>query len=1481
MNETERMKRGSILIVGGGIGGMQASLDLANSGLKVHLLQKESSIGGIMAMLDKTFPTGDCAMCMISPKMVDVGRHLNIDIHSCSELIGLQGEPGDFTATILKKARYVDLKKCTGCEDCVSKCPVTIFSGFNQDLIKQTAISRRYAQAVPGTVVIEKKGVSPCRLECPADVNAHAYVALIASGRFAEALEVVRRNNPFPAVCGRVCTHPCEDGCRRNDLDDPLAICSLKRFLTDWEDSHGGFKKPVLQVERREKIAIIGSGPAGMSCARDLALRGYQVTIYEKMSVAGGMLSLAIPGYRLPKDVVKREINTVLAHDIDIEYNRALGRDFTIGDLKQQGYKAVFVAVGTHRALKLPVDDHQEAQGIYDCLDFLQRANMDDMVEVGEKVIVIGGGNVAVDAALTAKRLGAKEIRMICLENCDEMPAHEWEIEQVTEEGISIDNSWGLEKIRLEKGKVKGIDVKRCTSVFDENKRFNPQYDMCELKFFEADTIIFAIGLGVETSFIKGIEGLALLPNDRIEIDPITFQTNVEGVFAGGDAVSGPTSIIQAIASGIHAAESIDRFLRGNDVYAERKEAPDRQKYIKDLTGIKKIRRRRMRMLSVADRENNFDEIALGFSETEAVAEALRCLNCSVCSECLMCVAACQAKAINHDMVSEEQLILNVGAIILAPGLEPYDAKVRGELGYKRWPNVVTSLQFERILSASGPYQGVVKRPGDSKHPIKIAWIQCVGSRDSHNANPWCSSVCCMSATKQAVIAREHDKQIEPTIFFMEMRAYGKDFDRYVERAKNEYGVRYVRTTVSSVREEPGTGNLVLRYALDDGSLVNEIYDLVVLSIGMEPHTDATKLAEICNIEKSTYQFPKTTTFTPIDSTRPGVFLAGTYQGPKDIHETVIQGSAAAAQAMALLGDARWTETIRKELPPEKDISCEDPRLGIFVCSCGTNIAGTVDVDKVVQEIKDLPDVVHAENLLYSCSQDSQEKIKHLIQEKNINRVLVASCTPRTHTQIFQETIREAGLNIYLFELADIREQCSWCHMGQKEEATVKAIQLVKMMIAKVRLLQPIKSETVGVTPRCLIVGGGVAGMTAALSLADQGFGVDIIERDKRLGGLAKNLYYTLQDNDVQAFLQTQIFRVLNHPRITIHTEVEVQKTEGFVGNFKTVLSSGATIEHGTIVLATGGAEYAPREYLYGESDHVITQHELEKRIFDGLPPGPNDRYVMIQCVGSREEPNQYCSRTCCQDALKNAIKIKEHNVQAHVAVFYRDMRSYGLFEDYYTRARDLGVIFIRYEADKKPIIEKKGDALSIIAWDYMLNKEIHMDADWVVLSTGFRPHPTNEKISRIYKTALTTDGFFLESHVKLRPVDLGSEGLFVAGLAHAPKNLAETISQALAAASRAGVILAHERLAISGFIAKHKRELCMSCLSCFRLCPFGSPYIDEDGRISHNEVMCQGCGLCAGICPSKAYQVNGFSDGQMLAMIDVAASCEGSGILG
>jgi heterodisulfide reductase subunit A len=835
--------------------------------------------------------------------------------------------------------------------------------------------------------------------------------------------------------------------------------------------------------------------------------------------------------------------------------------------------------------------------------------------------------------------------------------------------------------------------------------------------------------------------------------------------------------------------------------------------------------------------------------------------------KCRACEKACDANAINFDD-TQQQFDLHAGAVLLCPGLEAYNPTIHQELGYGRWPNVVTSLEFERILSASGPFQGEIKRPSDGKHPKRIAWMQCVGSRDPHNANPWCSSVCCMYATKQAIIAREHDRDVIPTIFYNDKRTFGKDFDKYADRARDELNVRYERAMVSGVFEEAGTGNLFMRYVDRHGRMKDEIFDMVVLSVGLQPRKDAREFARIFDIGTDQFGFPTTSRLSPVETTRPGIFVAGTYQGPKDIPETVVQGSAAAAAAMAILDKSRGQEVEEISLPPEKETGADEVRVGVIVCHCGINISQTVDVEKVAEVASMQPSVAHAETVMYACAPDGQERIKELIREKGLNRGVVDACTPRTHEPLFQETIREAGLNKYLFELAGIREHCSWCHMGQNEIATQKAIDIVNMNIAKAGLLQEVKSESVPVTHAALIIGGGLAGMTTALSLAEQGFNVHIVEKEARLGGLAAGVLNTLEGESIRELVRRKNLQIDDQPAITVHVGVEVSKTEGYVGNFKSTLSDDSEINHGVIVIASGGMEYVPTEYGFEESDRVITQRQLERLLAENkLQTG--DRLAMIQCVGSREEPYNYCSRICCQDAIKNAIAIKEKTPDAQVVIFYRDMRTYGLREDYYTKARDMGVRFIRYEVDDKPQVTSDGKEFQIKAYDPVLEREIILTADYVVLSTGLRPHPANGKLGEMYKLTRNEEGYFLEAHVKLRPVDFVGEGLFLAGLAQGPKNIDETVSQALAAASRAGKVLSRDQLSVSGIIAKHMRDHCMSCLACFRVCPFDSPFIDEDGRVSHNEIKCTGCGICAGICPAKAFQVNSFQDEQIKAMVD------------
>jgi heterodisulfide reductase subunit A len=839
--------------------------------------------------------------------------------------------------------------------------------------------------------------------------------------------------------------------------------------------------------------------------------------------------------------------------------------------------------------------------------------------------------------------------------------------------------------------------------------------------------------------------------------------------------------------------------------------------------------------------------------------------------KCRACEKFCPAEAINFED-TEKRYELQVGAVLLSPGLAPYDPSQRQEMGFNRWGNVVTSLQFERMLSASGPTGGEVERPGDGRHPSRIAWIQCVGSRDPHNANPWCSSVCCMYATKQAVVAKEHDPDLEATIFFMDLRAFGKDFDKYVTKARDDYGVRYQRAMISAVREDQKTGDLILRYADESGVLVEEAFGLVVLSIGLQPHAGAEELAAAAGIELDGHRFVATTPFDPVRTSREGVYVLGTARAPKDIPETVVQGSAAAGRAMALLREARWSEVVRRELPQERDVASQEPRIGVFVCHCGVNIAQTVDVGRITEAVRDLPQVAHAEDMLYSCSQDSQERIKQAVREQDLNRVLVASCTPRTHEPLFQETVRDAGLNKYLFELANIREQCAWCHMGDNQRATAKALEIVRMHLAKMRHMEPVRPGSVPVTRSALVLGGGIAGMTAALSLAEQGFGVHLVERREELGGLLRRVRALPEREDVQDFLARSVESVLEHSGIAVHTGTEVAATEGYVGNYRTTLSDGERIEHGAIVLATGGAEYEPAEYGYGQSERVLTQRELENRLADD-DFRPGSHVAMIQCIGSREEPHNYCSRVCCQDALKNALAIKKRWPETRVSIFYRDLRSYGLREEMYQKAREAGVLFHQFDLENKPEAELAPEGITLRARDRILDRPLELKADHLILSAGLRPHPEADRTAELYRVTQNEDGFFLEAHVKLRPVEFPSEGLFLAGLAHAPKNLDETVGQALAAAGRAGVLLSREELEVSGRIARQDSDRCMACLSCFRICPFDAPYIDKEGRVRHNEVKCAGCGLCAGICPSKAYQVNHFTDEQIKAMIDAASA--------
>ena len=1493
-NGKDKATTGAVLVVGAGIGGMQASLDLADSGFKVYLADKSPAIGGIMAQLDKTFPTNDCSMCIMSPKLVETGRHLNVDIMTMSEVEAIEGSAGNFTVSLRRKARYVDVDKCTGCSDCATACPIPLPDLFNQGLDDRKAAFKLYPQAIPNAFGLEKAGTAPCRDACPIDQRAQGYIALVREGRFADAYRTIKEENPFPSVCGRVCNHRCEDACNRGKLDAPLNIMGLKRFVADWAAAHPeeiAAVMPELHVEPNgRRVAIVGAGPAGLTAALDLCRLGYGPTVFEAQPVAGGMMRVGVPGYRLPHDVVQREIDEIVAAGVDLELDHPVD---DMAGLMDQGYDAVLVAVGAHEGIMLPLPG-VDSPDVCMATDYLRSASLNQAMDVsGRRVLVIGGGNVAVDAAQTAVRTGAEWVGMSCLESRETMPAHDWEIEDAREEGIELYPSRTFKEVMRDGAKVTGM---RCVQVdFRGFEGGRPDFD--ELSGTEetipADLIIFAIG---QRPNLEGVpEELDTFRGRFLVSDPETMITNVPGVFAAGDVVTGTSFIVDAIAAGHKAASSIHSFLETGEPASWHSVNPvqevvdlteqEVQSRVLTDTSISPAPRAEFPKLPAGERRDSFVEMYGGFTEQEAIDEAQRCLVCGVCSECNQCFYACKADAIDH-FQGDELVDLEVGAVVLTPGLKPVAGDIRPEFGYGHYPNVVTSLEFERMLSASGPFAGEVKRPSDGHHPVKVAFIQCVGSRDTSCGHGYCSSVCCMYATKEAVIAKEHDGKIEPTIFYMDIRSFGKGFERYIDRAKDEHGVRYVRSMVSSVREVPTSGNLRVQYAGFNApggapSVIEEEFDLVVLSVGLEPADGTLELAQRLGVDLNQYGYCEAEPFKPTITNRPGIFVAGGFSEPKDIPETVIEASSAAAAASCLLADSRGTLTRQMEYPIERDISEEETKVGVFVCHCGINIGGVVRVPEVVEYVKTLPHVAYAEENLYTCSQDTQEKITEVVKEQGLNRVVVASCTPRTHEPLFQDTIRQAGLNPHLFELANIREQDSWVHRDLgRDTATAKAKDLVRMAIAKASRLRPIHTQSFDVNHQALVVGGGLAGMTAALTIAEQGFDVIMVEREQELGGNLRHIYTGFNGSDPQALLRDTIKQVRESERITVLFDAELREVSGYVGAFESrVRQNDGTwhdFKHGVVIVATGGREIEPVQYGYNSLPGVMTQREYEQLIRAGVPgetPAGPQSVVMIQCVGSRNKEHPYCSRICCSEAIKNALETKKRDPESRIFVLYRDIRTFGFKEELYREARMRGVIFIEYDPDQEPVVQNGDDHLTVQVTAQPEGELLTLPADIVVLSAGIEPLPENGQLAQLIKVPLDQDGFFLEAHVKLRPLDFAADGVFLCGLSHSPRFIDETIAQAKGAAIRAVTLIAKDKLDSTAITAEVNPRLCSACGVCVDTCPYNARVIPEDdGYHAHViDVLCQGCGACIVACPNGATQQKGFEFKQIFGVIDAA----------
>ncbi len=1470
MATKEKRSIGAVMVVGGGIAGLQAALDTANAGFKVYLVEKDISLGGIMAKLDKTFPTNDCSTCMISPKLIEVGMHPDIEVITQADVASLAGEPGNFTVTLTQEPRYIDLAKCTACGDCAKVCPVEMPSTFDEGLGTRRAAYRHFPQTIPAQFAIKKLDRAPCVTTCPATLKVQGYVQLIKVGKYEEAIKLILEELPLPGVIGRVCPHPCESACRRQEMDEAVAICDLKRFAADQVDLA---QLPIPKVpKKRKKVAIIGSGPAGLACAYHLARRGYPCTIFEALPVAGGMLRVGIPDHRLPKDILEKEIAYIQRWGVQIKTNMALGRDLTLDSLLQDGYKAIFLGLGCHMGTPMGIPG-EEADGVLEGVELLRRLALGQTVRLGKKVLVVGGGNVAFDVARSVRRLGA-EATILYRRSREEMPANPEEIADAEREGIRIEFLVAPQEVVVKDGAVAGL---RCLRMAlgepDASGRRRPIPIPGSEFTLTGDMVVAAVGQRPALDCLAGT-GIQLSRWGTIDADPITYMTSRPGVFAAGDVQVGPWIAIGAVAGGREAAESIDRYLQGRDLAAGRglsTAAQAMQGWVDIPLTEEKQAREPMPLLPVDQCLATFAEVRQGYNEEQARREADRCLNCAICSECMQCVQACKPGAVDHNQQAKK-LELQVGAIILAPGYRPFDARRKAEYGYGRYANVVTALEFERLLSATGPTQGHVQRPADGRKPKKIAWIQCVGSRDKAAGRDYCSSVCCMYATKQAIIAREHDAEVEPSIFFIDMRAHGKGFDRYYERAQ-ESGVRYVRSMVSRVAEKPQSKNLEISYVAADGKIQLEEFDLVVLSVGLDAHPEAVALSRRLGLETNPWNYAASQPFEEVASSRPGVFTCGVYQAPKDIPETVAQALAAAASASALLADSRGTLLTSKTYPPERDVSQEEPRVGVFVCHCGINIAGVVDVPAVTEYVKTLPRVVYADHLTFTCATDSLEKIRQVVQEHQLNRVVVAACSPRTHEPLFQENLRQVGLNKYLFEMANIRDQDSWVHQAEPNRATALAKDLIRMAVGRALNLEPFQETRFQVVPRGLVVGGGLAGLTAALTLAEAGYESTVVEKEAELGGLARRPHLTRDGRSVSAYLAEILPKVQQHPKIQVLTGAQVLDFRGHLGKFISIVQTNAgqrlEVSHGATILAPGAVEYRPVEYLYGQSERVLTHLELAERLASSQPLPTGSTVVMIQCVGSREPEFPYCSRVCCTNSVNDAMRLHDQDPTVKVIILYRDLRTFGFNELAYQKARNLGVRFIRFERLAKPEVTAVGPKLQVKVLDQNLRLPVVIPADYLILAAAFRPSPGLAEVGRVYKLPVDMDGFFLEAHVKLRPLDFSSSGFFLAGLAHAPKFTEEVIAQGRGAAARALGILAQETMEVSGAVAYVNTGDCVRCLNCLRVCPYGAPQFDQEvARVAIDPAACQGCGICCATCPALAIDIKHSRDRQFQGML-------------
>ncbi len=842
------------------------------------------------------------------------------------------------------------------------------------------------------------------------------------------------------------------------------------------------------------------------------------------------------------------------------------------------------------------------------------------------------------------------------------------------------------------------------------------------------------------------------------------------------------------------------------------------------------------------------------------------------CTRCGECVKVCAPGAIDLDM-KEEQEALQVGAIILGFGFEPFWAQKKGEYGFGRYENVMTSIQFERLLSTSSPTQGLPVRISDGKKMEKIAFIQCVGSRDPSCGQDHCSTICCMYATKQAMIAKERSSGLGVTFFYMDIRPMGKDYERYYERAKAEYGIEYIRSAISSIKELQQTKNLVVAYVQEDGTFDEKEFDAVVLSVGFTPPQTIQDLAQRIGLQLNRQGFCQTDEFNPAQTSIKGIFVGGAFRNPKDIPETVVEGSSAAAMAASFLSP--YPMPSAKEYPVEGALVDEIPKIGVFICHCGETLKRSLSISDLIDEAKLLREVAHVEEVGLACFPEDLDLIKRRLGEYGLNRLVIAGCSHREIRKAMEEMAKGMGFNPFLIEYANIREQCAFVHEGHLDLATEKAKVLIRMAVERSRRAQPIRKGKEKVEKKGLVVGGGLSGMTGALRLAEQGYEVYLVEKEKELGGNLKESFYTLRGSNPQDLLQNLVKQIENNGSIHLYFETEILGFEKKHGHFQTKIrhqNEEKVLDHGALLLATGGKEVTPKGYHYGEDPRVMTQRQLEKMIhFDDGGLKDVHSVVMVQCVGSRDEEHPYCSRVCCSHAVKNALKLKELDPSLNIYVLYRDVRTYGFYETYYHEARGKGVIFIRYDLENKPEVTLHNGNLQVSLHDPAIGGRVTLPADRLVLSTGIEPN-NHQELARFFDVELNPDGFFMEANPKSAPLDSVDRGKFYCGLCHSPNFIEDSISQANAAAARAATLLAKEAVEEKAYLAYVIKRLCCGCGLCVTVCPYGARVLnEEEGKAEVLNELCQGCGSCVIACRNAASQQRNFEKDMNLAVLDAA----------